>query len=112
MTANYNRNADAQAYFDSLTRQGILDKLHAIQAEKERDKGEPGAGLPRRPHAMHDSGKAPYTPFDTLGLQAGVALADRLIAAQGGKPRQRIEFWHYLAEWQKGRNVLRPTEET
>lgn len=116
MTASYNRNADAQAYFDSLGSEDILATLHANRETKRRagtrilDSSEPGAGLARRPHAMHDSGKAPYTTFDTLGLQAGVALADKLIAAKGGKARGRLDFWEYLAEWEEGHVAPCPSE--
>jgi hypothetical protein len=121
MTATYRRNADAQAYFDSLTPEDILATLHANRearkAEGRRvlDSSEHGAGLARRPNAMHEAckastGKAPYTTFDTLGLREGVALADRLIAAKGGKARGKLSFWEYLAEWEQGRDVLRPSE--
>lgn len=115
--SGYNRNADAQAYFDSLSSEDILATLHANREAKRAaggrvlDSSEPGAGLARRPNAMHDSGKAPYTTFDTLGLREGVALADKLIAAKGGTARRKISFWEYLDEWQEGRDVLRPTEE-
>jgi hypothetical protein len=115
-TTTYRRNADAQAYFDRLTTEDILATLHANREAKRAagtrivDSSEPGAGLPRRPNAMHDAGKAPYTTFDTLGLRQGVALADRLIAAKGGKARGRVDFWWYLSEWQEGRWNMRPTE--
>ena len=111
MTASYNRNADAQAYFDSLGSEDILATLHANREARRaagtrvRDSSEPGAGLARRPHAMHDSGKAPYTTFDTLGLRAGVALADRLIAAKGGTARRNVSFWEYLDEWEATRGT-------
>lgn len=113
--SGYNRNADAQAYFDSLSTEDILATLHANRearrAEGTRiiDRGEPA--LSRRPHAMHDSGKQPYTTFDALGLRAGVALADRLIAAKGGTARRKVDFWEYLDAWTEGRDVLRPTED-
>lgn len=114
----YNRNADAQAYFDSLSTEDILATLHANREAKRAagtrivDSSEPGAGLPRRPNAMHDAGKQPYTTFDTLGLRAGVALADRLIAAKGGKARGRVDFWWYLSEWEQGRWTERLSDES
>lgn len=115
MTANY-KHSEAEAFFDTLTPESILATLHAnrearrAQGEKIFDRLDGAETLGIREQKAQES--PARVSFDTLGLRAGVALADRLIAAHGGKARQRIEFWHYLAEWQKGRDVLRPTEET
>lgn len=113
MSANY-KHSEAEAYFDTLTPESILATLHAnrearrAQGTRIIDKAEPSVAHPVQADYGHSSRRDDY---NAMHLREGVALADRLIAARGGKPRQRIEFWHYLAEWQEGRDVLRPTEE-
>src|SRR5690606_17903119 len=77
MTATYRRNADAQAYFDSLTPEGILATLHASRearkAEGRRiiDKGEPSDPRRAQPDFKHGSQRDDY---NAMHLREGVAL--------------------------------------
>ena len=109
MTASGWARSDAEVYFDSLTTEDILATLHAnrearraqgariIPAVSEAiDKAEPSV----RRRGYGDFGHGARDDYNAMHLREGVALADRLIAAKGGKPRRKLDFWEYLAEWE------------